>query len=1109
MTRLMKSLCGVVGVFTSIASAGLTDGPNLDRLQTPIYAIDGDALVRHNGDRFNNRPLYGSQVTFAVLTGDRPLVRFGTGSMHNGTFMLAIVRGDTTAWLHDFADIAARFKPGHTEWIARDERFAGLTIHLDAVPADTGTAGAVRLRADGAREGDRVVWAYGGGQRSSFMQGWDVTTQGRDEVMTRKFVPNQCDDDTDRVENDWFVVTSPATKGSSNSAIRCETPGPIAIGDADTWTDPAALLKSKASRRPVGVGSASLSSDRGIHWSIVVAPPEQLAERMKAAPKPSEVFDAGLKRVESVSARVVVDTPDPALNIAVAAAGHALDGIYRNGMYTHSGMRWSVPLIGWRSMYGPIAFGWHDRVLTEAQYCISKQITESDKTRPVADPAKKLASQAPESRLFGKGRIAVYHGNHYDMQSLFFDQLIEEWRATADPELEKILRPALELHLNYIQECFDPDNDGLYESYANTWPTDAQWYSGGATAEETAYAYNGHRAAMDMAKRGGDEAAVARHRDRLDQIDKAFRSKLWLADAGHAAAYIEQTGLKRAHASCWLYTIFCPIEAGLVSEEDAVASLCHTEVELQRVKMPYGGEQCWPSNWVPAIWSVRQMWPGDNYALAQAYFQTGLAEEGWELLRGTFPENLQYGPVPGDLGYPAGGTDFSDCASPFARAVVRGLFGYKPDYPNNRVTIAPQFPYEWDHASLRTPDVSIAFKRAGDVDRYEVKLTKPAPLSIAVPVDADDADVMCNIADQQFPVINHPMFNGPGATIALPATSDTVVIRVMPKHRRPRATPIEIDAEVNSPVTIRSEVGPIVRVVDPQSVLATPKFDAGQVVATVRKTPGDCTLVATVRRGERELNQLIHIRTHDSAAEVELKRVSLLDAPAAATWKPIDLAAALNGDLRTIYQQQYLSPRPNTVSLRLASDGYSTWPMVLDEKITLPVIKLNGVAALTGTDKLLVAPNGAKFAPPSEIGNNIAFTSQWDNWPRSRTVDVNARGEGIFFLLAGTTNPMQVRIANATLRLTYADGVEESIDLVPPFNFWTLCPINKIDYNLKRDGFAIGTPPPLVQLGDNCRATIVGRRLRPGVTLKSVTLDAKSPEVVIGLMGVSIMNPAQ
>jgi hypothetical protein len=36
---------------------------------------------------------------------------------------------------------------------------------------------------------------------------------------------------------------------------------------------------------------------------------------------------------------------------------------------------------------------------------------------------------------------------------------------------------------------------------------------------------------------------------------------------------------------------------------------------------------------------------------------------------------------------------------------------------------------------------------------------------------------------------------------------------------------------------------------------------------------------------------------------------------------------------------------------------------------------------------------------------------------------------------------------------------------------------------------------------------VLNRKLRPGVKLESVTLETLSQEVVIGLMGVSLMNP--
>ena len=56
------------------------------------------------------------------------------------------------------------------------------------------------------------------------------------------------------------------------------------------------------------------------------------------------------------------------------------------------------------------------------------------------------------------------------------------------------------------------------------------------------------------------------------------------------------------------------------------------------------------------------------------------------------------------------------------------------------------------------------------------------------------------------------------------------------------------------------------------------------------------------------------------------------------------MQAAFNGDIRTIYQQKYLSPRPNTCSLRLATDGYSSWQMRRGPAAA-PEIDLDNVAA--------------------------------------------------------------------------------------------------------------------------------------------------------------------
>jgi hypothetical protein len=103
---------------------------------------------------------------------------------------------------------------------------------------------------------------------------------------------------------------------------------------------------------------------------------------------------------------------------------------------------------------------------------------------------------------------------------------------------------------------------------------------------------------------------------------------------------------------------------------------------------------------------------------------------------------------------------------------------------------------------------------------------------------------------------------------------------------------------------------------------------------------------------------------------------------------------------------------------------------------------------------------------------------------------------------------MQSRVPNAVLRLRYADGVEETVELVPPFNYWNLSPIRGKDYTGDAETFTVPKPWPMtVDLGSNCRAMVLNRKLRPRIPLESVTLEALSEESVIGLMGVTLMNP--
>jgi len=1280
------------------------------------YKVEGNALVIRNGRHYNNRPLYGNHIDGFVLAGDRPFVRMAQSPFVDGCFMVAVVRDGKGKWLMDAEDVTAKYLPGRMVWEARDSAWLGVTARMEVVSLAEGPGMAVRVKVDGGRTGDQLVWCFGGAMRnlpgyaSNMNWGWDVL--GHPELLARGFAPEDCRGNTIRLEADRFVLQPPAydppgSQPRHTIVGRVPAGSRIQVADASRWQDPAAMMAGGAGELAVACGALDSRSGADGYWAFAAGAGSE-SEAAGRVTVPVDVFAAGVQRVEAVSRQVTVETPDPYFNAMVGDSCMAMDGVWYPPVYAHGAMQWNSQLVGWRTLFGGVSYGWHDRVLAQARHFIDRQVRDSDNRLPKADPKLGFGQQAKDSRFYGRGCIPDQ--GFYDMQSQFFDQVLHDWRWTADPAMEKLLRPALELHLEWMKDCFDPDDDGVYESYINTWPTDSQWYNGAGTAEETAYAYRGHKAALDLARRAGDEKAVAFHRARLEKIRAGFFKSLWIPAKGYVGAYREQMGYRRLNENPWLYSIFLPIDAGLLSPLQSAQALFYTEWGLQNERLPYGGRRVWTSNWVPSTWSVREMWPGDNYHLALAYFQTGLPADGWDILRGTFLESAFSGPVPGNLGHKVGGVDFNDCSSMFCRAVVEGLFGYSPDYPYGTVALAPQLPDAWDHAAIRTPDVSLRLARSASAVSCDVELAKPAALDIRLPVRAALIRTV-EVDGRPAPWTTEPGFERSVVRVQRPETrAARVVIRLEGAVPPPVASTFAVQG---ANIARTSPLGDVMRVEDPQGVLAEAAIEDGRLRAVAATNAGSHMFFELAKVGVLEQwRRVTGVGLEDPAEQARAgKRVT--DIPKDARWECLEISSVFNGDVRGIYKQAYLSPRPQTCSARIGSDGYSPWtfyywggrapeieldqvskllvdasssltpiyeaaadaaldlidevtleawvqadPMptsggrIIDKSkpgtydgymldtypgnslrlhtpqggcsfnTKLPADKWTHVAAVYSSSKKIaklfvngmevasrksgefpslrpsklplrigadpagdnrflgridraavygraltseeVARRAAHPSPVSGViaewkldanapptiqpiaghlalrrvgapasrlqtpqgapfrwmgdSSNIAFTSQWDNWPRQVAVPVKRKGEAVWFLICGSSNPMQCGIANAELRMRYADGVVEKLELTHPRNYWTLCPLSTTPsapgqdtrdyYNYERDGFCLPTNrPAMVALGRNCNANLLSWRLRPGVALETVTLETLSLEVVVGLMGVTVMNP--
>ena len=783
-------------------------------------------------------------------------------------------------------------------------------------------------------------------------------------------------------------------------------------------------------------------------------------------------------------------------------------------------MSWNGSYLGWRTTIGGTMLGWHDRVKASADYYLASQKITSSYTSGESmgvNGSKDylLTKPATTSRFYGKGYV-VQDQTFYEMQTQYFDQILQDWRwrLTDDPAHEAKLRAALELHLERARECYDPDDDGTYESVINTWPTDSIWFNGGGCPDATAYIYRGHQFARDLASRAGDSAAVAVHDARLTKIKNALFSELWVSTAGHPGLFREQGGHQRLVNNPWLYSLCLPIEAAMLTPEQAATTLHYTEYGLQNDVMPFGGRRVWTSNFTPSIWSTRILWPGDSYMLAQSFFQSGFARDGWDVLRGTFLQSGFNDLVPGDSSVLVGGSDFGDCVHTLTRTIVEGLFGYQPDFPNGKARIAPQFPADWENASMKTPDVKLKYSRSGNTTTLETRVQRATTLEVDIPVRASAvSSVTVNGASAAF--TTHPGFGNTIVRVSTPATAGgTLSIVVTTGSAIAEATPASVQGITGSVVNLTVPGAALVSFSDPQGALQNAAISGGAISGTLSSNLGHRRVFANVSIGGLPQTRIFNVET---LAEPNTPAVTLPAVPGGATWSTVNMSTQLTANITTIYQQQYLSPRPATISSRVGTDGYTPWTFP-HWGIGKPTISINNVAGLLdpADNTRILTPQGVPFRWGGST-TNVAFTSLWDNWPDLVTVPVNQSGEAAWFLICGSTTVMQTRISNAVLRLKYADNVEETLELIPPYNYWNLSPITGISnssqfggsyYNQASEAYSVPTPWPMtVQLGTNCNAMVLNRKLRPGVVLTSVTLETLSQESVVGLMGVTVMNP--
>lgn len=233
-------------------------------------------------------------------------------------------------------------------------------------------------------------------------------------------------------------------------------------------------------------------------------------------------------------------------------------------------------------------------------------------------------------------------------------------------------------------------------------------------------------------------------------------------------------------------------------------------------------------------------------------------------------------------------------------------------------------------------------------------------------------------------------------------------------------------------------------------------------------------------------------------------------------FRSTNISAHFNASISDVFKNEYMSPRPQTTTLQIPTQGIGEWchPQLTAE------INDSVFRTLIKNGQFTVA--GVPFNTPV-TGNNIIYTSLWDNYPDSVVIPLKGKAEYAWLLMAGSTNHMQSRIDNGLVIATYADRTTDTLALRNPDNW---CPIEQ-DYYIDGMAFQASAPRPYrvcLSTGDVSRDLgkvmgiqgVYGREipggaaqmlclpLQPSKRLKSLTLRTLSNDVVIGLMAVTL-----
>ena len=789
------------------------------------------------------------------------------------------------------------------------------------------------------------------------------------------------------------------------------------------------------------------------------------------------VFDSAESKRAILAARVQLHTPDEYLNTIGGALAVAADAIWEAPTYLHGAVAWRQRLPAWRGPYVADLLGWHDRARQHFSSYALSQLTTPDTGPVVADTALHLARQLEKlgTSLFSSGYICRnpngdFRPHHYDMNLVYIDQLLTHFYWTGDTAYIRQMWPTLQRHLAWEKRNFDADGDGLYDAYCCIWASDALEYGGGGVTHSSAYNYRANLLAADLAGIIGEDPTP--YAKEAAHIRSAIDTKLWMPDKGSYAEYIDWPDGTPAkpliHPAAGLWTIYQAIDSRVADPFQAWQALHYIDTDIPHIPIRAAGLDdttlytLSTTNWQPYTWSLNNVALAESLNTALAYWQGCRPDEAFRLWRSSLIESMYLGSSPGNFEQLS--------AYDAARGELYRDFA-DPIGMAARSLVEGLFGIHPDalHDTLTItpgwpqswPYASLHIPDIGiDYDHDHYKITPARKMYLRLRLRARSTDVSITINGRPAPYTNiDDAIGGPMLQVTAPPAS-TYDITISWGNTPIHGEPIGTHGIFEH--------------------LSQDKFTWWQ-------------------------------------PQIPAKKTAPIPTPSTIGGHPetIGLTKYFNASVTDIFKNQYLSPRPKTPTLQLPTQGIGNW--------CYPLVTANiDDAGLRKAGGRITIPNHIALTTP-EKGPNIIFTSRWDNYPDSVVIPLNGQASHAWFMLAGTTNPMQSHITNGLITIHYTDGSTDTLKLINPSTWWPM----EEDYYENGLAFTTGAPHPLrvyLKTGvisdkpqkwtsikgltntaiDGGAATIEDMPLNPNKTLDHLVLRTVARDVVVGLMSLTI-----